>query len=501
MSVVELAQPLPQYSPPWWLKRLLQRLDQRVPHYDMLDRYYNSQAGIPVGTNKAVKDAYLRLVRLAKMNFAELIVDAVRERQQPVGFRTGASSDRNGDALAWDIWQGNSLDADCKLIHTPMLSMGCAYAIVGPVDPELGVPLITPEDPRQVIVELAPGRRRVAQAALKVFRDDAAGLDRCYLYLPGTCYKLSRERRSALPEDELGLYSPSSSLMGLGGWQLDEEQALPASVGVPVVPYMNNPNNRFVTRGEYEVHLSVLDRINYTILQRLEVTTLQAFRQRAVKGVPSHDEHGVEIDYDDIFSMDPAALWVLPDTADLWESGVVDLGPIRSSIRDDVQDLAAVTRTPLYYLSPEATNGSAEGASLSRESLVFKVVDRNADTGESHEQVMCKAFAYMGDTERAARKGMEIIWATPERHSLSERGDAAVKAQASGMPWASIMEHIWEMSPQQIARMESQRATDALLAAMANPIAPEPAGSSPEGLEAGAATNPAELEAGTVGSR
>jgi hypothetical protein len=56
--------------------------------------------------------------------------------------------------------------------------------------------------------------------------------------------------------------------------------------------------------------------------------------------------------------------------------GQVDLGPVRQAIRDDVQDLAAVTRTPLFYLTPDAANGSAEGASLAREGLVFKTEDR-----------------------------------------------------------------------------------------------------------------------------
>jgi len=476
MTVVELSAQVEPLTPQWWLRRLLLRLSDGAPHYDMLDRYYDGDNGIPVGTTKAIKDAYLRLMRMARMNYAELIVDAVRERMIPSGFRTGASNDRNGDAAAWDIWQGNSLDADCNLVHTPMLAMGAAYAIVGPVDPDLGVPLITAEDPRQTIVEHVPGRRRVVRAALKVFRDDAAQLDVAYLYLRQTVYTFVRERATVVPEthERANAWLVQGGLLGLGGWLVDNVQQLPAAVGVPVVSFLNNPDTNHVTRGEYEVHRGVLDRINYMILQRLEVATLQAFRQRAVKGVPDRDEHGVEINYDDVFALDPAALWILPETADIWESGVVDLGPIRSSVRDDVQDLAACTRTPLYYLIPDTAQGSAEGALTQREAITFKVADRDRTTGESWEQVMSLAFAYLGDAERAARRGMECLWQPPERFSLAQRADAAVKAQASGVPWRTIMEEIWQFSPQQVDRMETQRAADLFAAQLRLQLAPTP---------------------------
>jgi hypothetical protein len=196
---------------------------------------------------------------------------------------------------------------------------------------------------------------------------------------------------------------------------------------------------------------------------RLEIGTLQAFRQRAVKGVPAKDEAGNEINYDDIFALDPGALWVLPATAELWESGTVDLGPIRAAIRDDVQDLAATTRTPLFYLTAEATNGSAEGASLAREGLVFKTGDRIVQAGEALEQVMSLAFLFAGDIERASRADMEVLWAPPERYSLAERYDAASKAQAAGVPWRTVMTDVLQFSPQQVERMEAERATDALL--------------------------------------
>lgn len=448
-------------SPGWWFQRLMKRLADRQEHYLGLQAYYDGTNGIPTAATKATQEAYRRLMRIARLNMARLVVEALRERMLPVGFRTGAASDALGDAEAWRIWQANSLDADSSIVHRSMLSKGDGYVIVGPVDTEIGAPLITPESPLQVISELDPQRRRRTLAALKVYRDDVAGTDVAYLHLPGYVVRARRSRHEVDPEFKV---TPS-----IDGWEWVAEPEETGIAQVPVVRFGDQVDEFGVSTGEYEPHIGVLDRISYTILSRLEIATLQAFRQRAIKGAPTHDAKGVEVNYDDIFSLDPGAIWLLPATAELWESQQVDLNPIRQSVRDDIQDLAAVTRTPLFYLSPDAANGSAEGASLAREGLVFKAQDRNVETGENWEQVMSLAFQFVGDAQRAARAGMEVLWAPPERFSLTERYDAASKAQAAGVPWRTVMTDVLQFSPQQVDRMEAERAADLFSIAVATP--------------------------------
>lgn len=449
-------------TPGWWLARLMGRLADKRAHYQRLDDYYDGRNSIPIASSKSVTDAYQRLMHVSRTNFAELVVEAVRERMMPVGFRTGAANDENGDEMAWRIWLANHLQAGSQMVGTASLSMGMGYVIVGDIDPELGVPLITPEDPREVIVETDPRNRRKGLAALKVFRDDVAGVDRAYVYLPGGQQRFVR----LAPMGDAEVVS-----LDVGGWEIDGPWEPDSVPHLRVVPFPNRPKlGREITRGEYETHISLLDRINYTVLQRVEVATLQAFRQRALKGGPTHDEDGNEIDYDDIFAMEPGAIWHLPETAELWESGQVDLGPIRMAIRDDVQDLAAVTRTPLFYLTPEAANGSAEGASLAREGLVFKTRDRIVEATESWSQAMSLAFRVMGDAVRADRVALEVIWASPENWSLSEKADAASKAMAGGLTWRKTMEEIWQFSPEEISQMEADRASEMLMAQSAAAI-------------------------------
>lgn len=454
---IDLQNPAPDTAA-WWMRRQLLALEARRPQYAELWSYYEGTNLLPRNSTKEMREAYRRLMRMSRTNYSELVVEAVRERLMPAGFRTGATDDPGGDALAWRIWQANGLDADCDLVHRPYLAVGAAYVLVGPPDDELGVPVVTPEDPRQVTAELDPVRRRRVRAAAKVFTDDIAGVERCYTYLPGEVHKAARD----LPKTGAG--RPL-----LTGWSQDgPPMALPPALGgrVPVVPFLNRS-------GELAGHLGLLDRITYTVLNRLEIATLQAFRQRAVKGVPLTDEKGAEVDYDDIFSADPSALWILPEGAEIWESGQVDLSGIRAAVRDDVQDLAAVTRTPLFYLTPEAANGSAEGAALSREGLIFKAKDRLRALGEPWEAVMSLVFAYAGDPVRSARPDLEVLWEPPERFSLGERADAAAKAFAGGLTWEQVQETVWQTSPQEMARRRVER--DRELAAAERLAPPSPA--------------------------
>lgn len=457
-------------SPGWWLGRLMDRLATQAAHAHMLDDYFTGEAALPV-VSPNVKDATRQILAIARTNFAELIVQAVQERMHPVGFRTGAVNDPTGDAEAWRVWQANSLDADCHLVHRAQLAMGSGYVIVGGQDEAIGAPLITPEDPRQVTAEVDPVRRRRVLGALKVWHDDVADVDRAYLYLPGEVWKASRVNRVATAEPAV-----EAATIAKWGWTWDADTPEPLPIDiVPVVPFFNKPDLFSVPHGEYEAHLALLDRINYTVLSRLQIATLQAFRQRAVKGVPIHDERGNEIDYSDIFAADPGAIWQLPETAELWESGQVDLGPLRAAVGDDVEYLAAVSRTPMHYFRPSEQNQSAEGATAAREALVFKCQDRIGQASESWEQVMALAFAFAGDNARSSRGDMEVLWADPQRFTLNEKTNAAVQAQAAGVPWRTRMSEIMQFSPQQIERMESERAADAMMAALAAPLAPQAA--------------------------
>ena len=440
------------------LQKMATDLSDRRAHLTNLEDYYRGVNGIPVHAGRHVRESYQRLMQISRLNLARVIVEATRELMEPIGFRTGAAGDEGGDAEAWRIWQANSLDADHMLVDRATLTMGRSAMMVGPVDPEIGAPLITAEDPREVIVRHDPQRRRKATAALKLYVDKDAGFDRAVFFpQPGWMVKASRKRASG----DTGSWVEDVSM---SGWTLDgSPEKLPVPQ-VPVVEFLNLAGINGTPEGEFEAHLAALDRVTFTVLNRLEAMTMQAFRQRGIKGLPNVDPiSGEEIDYSGNFMNGPGELWQLPQTAEIWESGIIDLGPILQAEKQDVVSICGATQTPIQYLFPDDNGGSAEGAQLKREARAFKVADRNRQQAESYEQVMALAFAYAGDAQRASRGDMEVIWAPTVRYSLEQKADAVAKYHAAGISLETIARDVLQKSPQEIARMRGELAAQSLL--------------------------------------
>lgn len=442
-------------SPGWWLSRLLSRLSDKQARIDKLDRYMRGCADLPTAPPGAGR-RYLEFQRKANINLAALIVDAVANRLEPTGFRSGPEGDPVVDSLAWHVWQANQLDARAKEFHRSTLALGEAYMIVGAVDDELGVPLITPEDPRQVVTEFDPARPWKTLAGLKLFVDDMSGEDVAVLALadPRGGRAWGFEARAS--------HSSSRMVGGVGAFEWVSAAQLPTT-RVPFVRFRNRPTLQGQTIGEFEDVVDHLDRINSQIFDRMMTSAVQAFKQRAIKGLPQRNPAtGEDIDYSGMFEPGPDALWQLPPNAEIWESSTLDITPMLTAVSEDLKSLASATSTPLYLFTAEALEGSAVGASASREALVFKARDRQVELGEGHEAVMSLAFEVMGDRRR--RDELEMLWAPVSALSLSEQYDAASKAAAAGLPWRDIMAEVLMFTPARVARMEQEPQVQRLLA-------------------------------------
>ncbi len=417
---------------------LLKTLARRQSHYNLMERYYDGDAPLPESAEGQSR-AYRRFQRKSRLNLAQLSVSAVRERMVIGGFRTGAEDDENGDRQARRLWKANHMDYLSADLHSLFLRFGTAYAIVGyPEGSEF--PVVSVEDPRQVIATTSPTEPNRVLSALKVFSEN--GEHYLYSYMADTV--------------EVFVKSADQNIYDTDGWQLVDQMANPLDE-VPVVKFTNADE-----RGEYEPYVDIIDRVNHMILQRLIIATTQAFRQRVLKGdFPTHDADGNEIDYNGIFESSAGSLWMIPEGADVEELGQAEISGILSAVRADVQDFAAVTRTPLHYFTPEGTNGSAEGAQLAREGLVFKTEDRIKRATPGWSKVMSLLFRWMGDDERATLLDLEPLWKPAERYSLAERADANTKFQ--DIPFRSRMALIGQFSPAEIAEMEVQRAGEQLL--------------------------------------
>jgi hypothetical protein len=307
----------------------------------------------------------------------------------------------------------------------------------------------------------------VARAALKTYRDDDAGEDVAHLFLPAQDGRGDRVRVAV----RIGSIGLNPSRFVSSAWEWDDARSGDLQVqgfGVPVVPFVNR-----LGLGEYEPHLDLLDRINNMIGDRLWVSKFQVFRQRALRikegGQPLPDvdpDTGEKIDYDDLFEADPGAMWELPAGVDIWESQQTDMTPILTSVRDDVREFSAVTRTPLSMFSPQGADTSAAGAENLSDGLVFKGEDRTARLTPSVARTMQLALAYAGEVE-LARRPLGVTWAPVRRTTLTERAQAATAGKASGVPQEAIYSELWQFTPEQVARMQRQRGSDLFFQAQA----------------------------------
>lgn len=440
-------------SPGWWLVKLADKLAGRQERLATLAKYHDGDPPLPEGAD-AAKSAYQSFQKKARTNFAELIVGSVRERCTVRSIRTSADNSANGDAEAWKIWKDNGLNVEFADVLENMLALGDAYTITG-YDDDLKKPIITGEDPRQVVTIHNPVRQSEVRGAIKMFHDPEAARDYAYLFLPGVRYVAFVDNDSA----------EGSPAFDSESWAWDEESGGEAGEVIPgnAVPVVRYRNRRGI--GAFETHIDVLDRINHMLLQRMVIATMQAFRQRAVfvddNDMPETDEEGNVIDYDAILSADPGSVWKLPLTAKLWESGQVDLQGILSGIHDDVVHLAAVTRTPISILAPD--NQSAEGAKASADGLVFRCEDLQTRATAGLAQTFSYAFLFSGDEKRSDKSTIEVGWFPIERHTIAEKYDAASKAVASGEPEQSIWADVLQKTPDQIEQMKAARMDQAML--------------------------------------
>lgn len=457
-------------TPGWWMKHLADRMweQRRQRRIELLENWFEGKPPLPIPASPKVKDSFERFQKRSRTNFAELVVTSLRDRVIPVGLRSADRTVDADDAQDWELWQNALLDVTQAEVHRWAMTHGRTYVVVGPVDAETGAPTITHEPLSCAITEQDPVMPSRSLAGLKFKHDAVAQVDRLYLYLPGQIWLAQQPCEGAGCARN---FSPDS-------WDWVERDA--TASGAPIVdglqtlpPALSGSVLMVKFRGEHLngvlwPHLDHFERINHGLLDRMAIAAMQAFRQRGIKGLPTHypDDYpdknlaGKEIDYDEIFVNDPGAFWQLPDSADVWESAQVDLGPILNATKADITTLAAVTRTPMHMLDPDGVNQSAEGASLAREGQVFNAGTWIRLLSPSWARVVTLGTRWLGRSGPMIRPS-QVLWMPPERYSLAERADAASKL--TDLPWRPKMIHILGFDPDEVDRMQTDRAADQVL--------------------------------------
>ncbi len=407
------------------------KLDHQAGRARSLQDYYEEE-GIVALLDTEERQTFRTFLQEAGANWCELVVNAVAERLQVVGFRFG---DEEASEAAWTIWQANQMDADSELVQTDALVTGSSFLLVQPDDANATGVSITVESPLQACVIYEPGNRRKRVAGYKRFPEE-----------PGD---YARQIEVLITAEEIITWYPDAR----GG---PEIEANPAGT-VSLIELIPQPRTVGWPRSELHPVIPIQDRIQTTLFNRMVATDYGAFRQvwatgiKIAREVIRTDDGGETVKVSRPF--DVGANRLLTNESPEGRFGSFPestLSGYLSAVEQDITMMAAITQTPAHYLTGTLVNLSADAIKAAETGLVSKVRRRSLHLGEGYEEAARLALQLVGNPA-ATDTSAEVIWADFETRSEGQRVDALVKMATLGVPRKVLWEK-WGASPKEIAR-------------------------------------------------
>lgn len=435
----------PLGSSEWWIAKLHHEMRERNVRLARLRSYYEGTNDTWRFANEAHRETFGQRFKDLRANYARTVVRTPAQRMAVTAIVL--DGDDTGSDEAWRLWQENRLDARSLTAHLNVLSVGECPVIVGPNPNDARTPIITVEDPLQVIVASDPLVPDRTLAAMKLWEDEDGGRT-AVLYLP----------------DRIEWWTAAKPEVGKPlTWQPvpDKLQQNPWGI-VPVVTLENAPGRM----AEHEDILGQLDMCAKVLYDMVTASDYLAAPQRTATGV-STGEDNRDLDADGnpagpdapMFQAGPNRVWTTEDPdAKFDQLPASDLMAFIRQLESHRSDIATITDTPHRMMVPPPTSvpPSGESVRLSDHPLTAKVGWKLTSIGDGWEQVIRVAFLIAGDRGRAARMDLEVLWKDPELRTEVEHVDALSKLAAMGVP----QEELWRRAgatPQQIRRWKAMQ--------------------------------------------
>jgi len=396
--------------------------------FDQAVRGHFAAPYLPSDDGAALAREYNQLITRAQLNVLPLVVAALTDRLSVIGFReNGADSQR-----LWSWWQSSAFDTRQQQVYRDAAIFGDGFVLVLPGAD--GEPQFTVESPLRLAVELDQVDSSQVSVAAKQIGDSG------WLYTPSEVVKFKRE--------------PS----GPTGWRV-VGRFEHAAGQCPVIRFGNGLDSLGRSRSELADCLSIQDRLNQTIFDRMLVQRSQSWRQRYVSGVVvERDQDGNAIPP---FSLgaDRLLLSENPETK-FGEFQQADIGRLLEAVSEDIRAMALITRTPPHLLPDTSiSNVSSETIAALESGLESKVTERQQAFGESWEATFRVGARVVG--AETVGDDAEVLWGLSEIRSESQRVDAAIKLSGAGFPMKFVLERMG-LSPQEVSKVvaEMERQTD-----------------------------------------
>lgn len=398
------------------LLKLLQKLDEPLARYSLLDTYYTGTQPLAFLSPESKTALGNRFGRMAS-NLPRLSVTALAERLRITGF---------SDAGLWPDWLRNDMDQLSGVAHREALLLGDSYVIVWAT--LAGKPSVTVESARQIAVQRDPGTREVIAA---VKRWETETTTEAVLYLP----------------DRITRYRANHVGATLGYATVQE---LPNPLGVVPIVAVRNSDRILDDYGSSEIEdmMPLVDGLNKSLVDMMTTSEYVGRPRRWATGIeleerPKLDSEGNPVLDDDdqpvLEAVNPIpegnrAMIAESHEAKFGQLAAADLGGYGESVNVLLGQIMAVSTLPAHYVGIFTDNpASADALRASEASLTARAEARQQTFGRAWEQVAKLMVAIRDRTDLAQVPDISVKWADAATRSVAQEADATVKLFQSGL--------------------------------------------------------------------
>jgi len=406
------------------IDRLARLHDNEMGELEAYDRYYEGTQPLSYMHPEILLEVADR-IRPVVIFWPQMAVDSIEERLRLEGFKT---EDSDVNTELWRIWQANRMVLGFRQATIDSLVMRRSFVSVGtnPKDPD--TPIVTPESPLELYVDLDPATRRVRAALRRVNDVDSFG---------GVA-----KRHATLYLPDVTIWCESNGGAGYEEVRRDEH-----GLGmVPVAPIIYRPRLRSSTRSPRNLEVARLgrsaldpiiplsDSANKLATDMMVAAEFVAMPLRGLFGVGPDDFEDQEGNKTSPLRTIMGRLITIPDEsakAFEWASG--QLSNFTEAMRALAELVVSVTGLPPHYLGKASDNPPSAEAIAASESRLATRAERAQDSlgvGAMDAAELILRFTKAWDPAFAS---MTLDWRNVRTPTIGALSDASVKLFQAGI--------------------------------------------------------------------
>lgn len=484
------ALPIPVWAPPRSVDELNMLADltahgseDRLSKYNLYRNYYDGEQNTQL-TDRASQYLQVSGLRFAE-NVCDTVVDVMAERMIVSGFDTNEDEEAENHPVAEyieSVWDANRMDEHATTVETEKTKLGDYFVLVD-WDEEREIPRIVPNkpdnmcvyydenDPRRISLAVKKWTTQYGSKRLNVYLDDRiekywqpADADEVWMphYDADDLYwPVPWTRDNLPPYASMPVYAEDGTEL-VASQPGGEGEAR----GIPVVHFRNKASGSWYGRSELRKVLPQQDALNKHVLDLNSVMDYQGWPQRWITGLDP-DEVGT-------LQNTPGSILAVSDPdAKMGAFPHASLQEFIKALESDLQRIAALSRTPLRFLSQSGGVPSGESIKAGDAGLVSKVRKQSVADGHAWEDVMILAMRLGIDYQKIegapeVEPRVRCSWKDPETRNEESDWKVALLQKNVGVSTATILTERGYNAEDESNRNEADRslAEDAQLRAL-----------------------------------